>query len=520
MQAGTRVTIYCFEGYEEDYDDYWPFQRNLPRAGFDSSGTRMDRGTSASLKGAARVRAAITRLHRVARRGRGSQGVGRVRHPDIAALLRAKAAARVRRRKEDRARLPPAGLPVIPMDDVMAGSQKTLDAMVRSFVATGDAGFQPGWSDKRLTYDQARAKEPVRTSSSPSSSSSYALETLTGGGGGGGGVAAALRKQNLAAEAQGLNDKYGYAVQAALNPHEDDDYKYALLDAAEGADDKILAAMNAPPPAALEAPPPAAASGGRRRLLAVAEEQLARKDAPRDGGSSGAPPRNPPVYRSQENRDKWRRMFGGEGGEDARAATRGTDRGGSGGGGGSGRRNPMYRSPWQEKPKKHPMCQDWTGFERGITCRPLPSRIGHELTPPTPAPPPPGEFHQAPTTVSVPEQYRDFPPVAHCRPYVPPQHGSAWYKGREYRVATPAVQEREIVTLTCDENYRLSDRGSRWPECLHDGHWDKVCLSVCLYVCLFVCMYVCACMMSIRSVCMYVCMYVTFYHTNKFLLSY
>lgn len=39
---------------------------------------------------------------------------------------------------------PEHSLPVIPMDDVMAGSQKTLDAMVRSFVATGDAGFQPG----------------------------------------------------------------------------------------------------------------------------------------------------------------------------------------------------------------------------------------------------------------------------------------------------------------------------------------------------------------------------------------
>jgi len=45
---------------------------------------------------------------------------------------------------QNRGRLPRAGLPVIPMDDVMAGSQKTLDAMVRSFVSTGDAGFQPG----------------------------------------------------------------------------------------------------------------------------------------------------------------------------------------------------------------------------------------------------------------------------------------------------------------------------------------------------------------------------------------
>ena len=106
-------------------------------------------------------------------------------------------------------------------------------------------------------------------------------------------------------------------------------------------------------------------------------------------------------------------------------------------------RNPMYRSPWQEKPKKHPMCQDSTSFERGITCRPLPKLIGH-MPPPAPAAAPaaapPGEFHQAPTTVSVPEQPRDFPPISHCGPYVPPRHGSAWYKGQEFRIATPAVQ--------------------------------------------------------------------------------
>jgi hypothetical protein len=42
--------------------------------------------------------------------------------------------------------------------------------------------------------------------------------------------------------------------------------------------------------------------------------------------------------------------------------------------------------------------------------------------------------------VSIPEQKRDFPPVAHCPPYVAPRHGSAWYKGREYKLATPPVE--------------------------------------------------------------------------------
>jgi hypothetical protein len=352
VQAGTRVTIYCFEGYEEDYDDYWPFQQNLPRAGFDSSGTRINKAQTSTLKGLARARAAMARLLRRAGGAPGSAGtggsagasavasagLGRVRHPDMAALMRAKAAARVRRRNEDRKRLPPAGLPVIPMDDVMAGSQKTLDAMVRSFVATGDAGFEPGWSDKRLTYDEARGdeargKEPARPAGSPSASSSYALETLTGGEGGGeherrARVEAALRKQNLEAEAQGLNDKYGYAVKAALNPHLDEDYKYALLDAAEGADDRILAAMDSPPssstppdaPSTRSDAPPAAASregggaAGGRRLLAVAQEELAGADSSAGGSKLGRRrKRNPPVYRSRANRDKWRNMFGSVG---------------------------------------------------------------------------------------------------------------------------------------------------------------------------------------------------------------
>jgi hypothetical protein len=122
-------------------------------------------------------------------------------------------------------------------------------------------------------------------------------------------------------------------------------------------------------------------------------------------------------------------------------------------------RNPMYRSPWQDKPKKHPMCQDSTSFERGITCRPLPKLIGHMPVsasgvpqPPAPAAAPPGEFHQAPTTVSVPEQPRDFPPISHCGPYVPPRHGSAWYKGQEFRIATPAVQvsfDRKETCVCC-----------------------------------------------------------------------
>ena len=139
---------------------------------------------------------------------------------------------------------------------------------------------------------------------------------------------AALRKQNLEAEAQGMNDKYRYAVKAALNPHLDADYKYALLDAAEGADDRILAAMDSTPSSSTPSDEPSTSSdapaaessskflgaGGGRRLLAVALEELAGADSSGSGSKLGRRrKRNPPVYRSRENRDKWRKMFGSVG---------------------------------------------------------------------------------------------------------------------------------------------------------------------------------------------------------------
>ena len=46
VQAGTSVEVYCFEGYEEDYDDFWPFQKAVPRAEFDAHGRRKDAGAA------------------------------------------------------------------------------------------------------------------------------------------------------------------------------------------------------------------------------------------------------------------------------------------------------------------------------------------------------------------------------------------------------------------------------------------------------------------------------------------
>jgi hypothetical protein len=238
----------------------------------------------------------------------------------------------------------------------------------------------------------------------------------------------ALQRQNLAATARGFDDKYHYAVKARLDKQLGAEYKYALLDDAAGADDKLMAALKAPP-------------AHSRRLLGVSPAEQAQGSA------------------AEEQL--------GRVGQVAAAEAQGRSSSSS------PRRNPMYRRPWVEKPKKRPMCLDSTQYERGITCRPLPLTMARGPQAAGPPPTPPGEFRQASTTTSVPEQWKDFPPVASCPPYVPPPHGSAWYKGREYRIATPEAQERDLVTLTCDENYRLSDRGSRWPECLHDGHWDK-----------------------------------------------
>ena len=113
------------------------------------------------------------------------------------------------------------------------------------------------------------------------------------------------------------------------------------------------------------------------------------------------------------------------------------------------------------------MCLDSAEYQRGITCRPLDLRgRGPD------APPPPAAASERATA--------DRPRAARCPPYVAPLHGSAWLGGKEYRIATPDAHEHAVVTLTCDENFRLSDRGSRWPECLHDGAWDpgKTCEAI------------------------------------------
>ena len=127
--------------------------------------------------------------------------------------------------------------------------------------------------------------------------------------------------------------------------------------------------------------------------------------------------------------------------------------------------------------------------------------------------------------------YRYIVPLV-CPSYIAPDHGSVWFKGREFHIATNAGappgtstclsvplacvcaylyacihtdsvaflplppppppplpnHTGESVEITCHDHYRLSNIGSSRPQCLPTGQWEVS--NVCAHVC--VCMYVCA----------------------------
>ena len=98
----------------------------------------------------------------------------------------------------------------------------------------------------------------------------------------------------------------------------------------------------------------------------------------------------------------------------------------------------------------------------------------------------------------------------YCPPYEAPDHGSVWYKGKEYLEATstapasrsmihlpvggdcsgagavgdcakgvPAavvgvdIPEGDHVQVSCREHYRLTGAGSEFPRCLKSGQFEK-----------------------------------------------
>ena len=131
--------------------------------------------------------------------------------------------------------------------------------------------------------------------------------------------------------------------------------------------------------------------------------------------------------------------------------------------------------------------------------------------------------------------YRYIVPLV-CPSYIAPDHGSVWFKGREFHVATNAGappgtsiclsvplacvcaylyacihtdsaaflllpppplpnHTGESVEITCHDHYRLSNIGSSRPQCLPTGQWEvsNACAHVCMCVCVCVCVCVCAC---------------------------
>ena len=60
-----------------------------------------------------------------------------------------------------------------------------------------------------------------------------------------------------------------------------------------------------------------------------------------------------------------------------------------------------------------------------------------------------------------------------CPSYIAPDHGSVWFRGQEFRIATNAgIPASESVKITCHEHYKLTQIGSDRPACLPNGQWE------------------------------------------------
>ena len=372
VQAGTRVEIYCFEGYEEDYygEPAWKARAQ----------------TLARLRAYHEAWAQRAAAESAGEAPRGVQpvgGEGRAAHPDTRIYDRARKLLELRRRARAAALARARTGLLIPQADVLAGSRGELDRMVRSFVATGDTLLPAPW---------------------------------------------ARRREGFRASLQGDGPRVGEGILRDAGDWRGHQKSLDNLSFHDGVH-------------------------ASRRLL-----------------QAEAPP------------------------EGADGARRARGRGAWGGRGGAGARVQRLRGAGPRL--KRPMCLDTGRFEEGITCKPLPPGAPPPPPPPPPPgvlppppppppgvappppPPPPPEKRTVYTTFSIPDQPVDLPPLVHCAAYVAPSHGAVWWRGEEHRIATPHdVPEREQVEITCDVNYRLTDRGARWPECLHEGRWDpgKTC---------------------------------------------
>eukprot|EP00802_Teleaulax_amphioxeia_P002871 Tamp_02874.p1 GENE.Tamp_02874~~Tamp_02874.p1 ORF type:complete len:1056 (-),score=213.28 Tamp_02874:472-3639(-) len=145
-----------------------------------------------------------------------------------------------------------------------------------------------------------------------------------------------------------------------------------------------------------------------------------------------------------------------------------------------------------ERLRKNPVCLDASRasvsrcspqsccghFEPGILCKKRPPPV--VVVPPTTssdpsAPPPPPERPRGGKI--APPRGRYIVPLV-CPSYIAPDHGSVWFRGQQFRIATNAgIPATESVHITCHQHYKLSEIGSARPQCLPNGQWEvgKVC---------------------------------------------
>ena len=117
-------------------------------------------------------------------------------------------------------------------------------------------------------------------------------------------------------------------------------------------------------------------------------------------------------------------------------------------------------------------------FEPGIMCKKRPPPVV-VIPPPPPsnpsAPPPPAVLPRGGRI--APPRGRYIVPLV-CPSYIAPDHGSVWFRGQQFRIATNSgIPATESVHITCHEHYKLSEIGSERPQCLPNGQWEvgKMC---------------------------------------------
>uniref|UniRef100_A0A7S0HCB7 Sushi domain-containing protein n=1 Tax=Hanusia phi TaxID=3032 RepID=A0A7S0HCB7_9CRYP len=135
-----------------------------------------------------------------------------------------------------------------------------------------------------------------------------------------------------------------------------------------------------------------------------------------------------------------------------------------------GRSSRQLLSVKPERFKKFPVCLDTGKFQQGILCKSKPRPVIR-------APPgPKGEERFFGGRIAPPRGTYIVPLI--CPSYIAPDHGSVWYKGQEYKIATASgIHATEKVKITCHQHFKPSRIGSDEPQCLMNGQWEvgKTC---------------------------------------------